>query len=248
MQWTQTNSWDNFPAEHPEPRTKRPRKPASAPPTPSGLPVVKPALGSSLSLPQNVHFALFGAVLLLGCYLVGGRSTTADTAPLGIGSAVSPATVAPNAGDKIDPQSAQEYIARFSALAQQEQEKFGIPASITLAQGLLESNAGNSRLVSATNNHFGMKCFSRNCKKGHCCNFTDDTHKDFFLKFPNAWASYRAHSLFLKNTVRYRRCFQQSDYRGWAIELQRAGYATHDKYAERLTERIKQFKLDRFDR
>jgi hypothetical protein len=247
MQWTQTNSWDSFPAEQPEPRPKRARKPAPASPPPNHLPVAKQTLGGSHSLPTHLHLALFGAVLLLGAYLVGGRAQP-DTSPLGIGSAVSPATVAPNAGDNIDPQSAQEYIARFAKVAQAEQERYGIPASITLAQGLLESDAGNSRLVVATNNHFGMKCFSRNCKKGHCDNFTDDTHKDFFIKFPNAWASYRAHSLFLKNTARYHRCFQQRDYQGWANELQRAGYATHPRYAEGLIQKIKTFNLDRFDR
>ena len=62
-------------------------------------------------------------------------------------------------------------------------DKFGIPASITLAQGLLESNNGESRLTTKNNNHFGIKCFSRKCKKGHCSNFSDDSHKDFFRKY-----------------------------------------------------------------
>lgn len=67
-------------------------------------------------------------------------------------------------------------------MAKEEMKTYGIPASITLAQGLLESNAGESKLAVDNNNHFGLKCFSRQCKKGHCSNFTDDSHKDF-LKF-----------------------------------------------------------------
>lgn len=78
--------------------------------------------------------------------------------------------------------AAPGYIERFAPIAVQEMEKYGIPASISLAQGLLESRAGTSKLAVQTNNHFGLKCFSRGCKKGHCKNFTDDTHKDFFFE------------------------------------------------------------------
>ena len=76
-----------------------------------------------------------------------------------------------------------EYVKRFAQVAKTEMDKFGIPASITLAQGLLESNVGESRLSTNNNNHFGVKCFSRSCGKGHCSNFTDDSHKDFFRKY-----------------------------------------------------------------
>ena len=78
-------------------------------------------------------------------------------------------------------------------------EKYGIPASISLAQGLIESRAGSSKLAVNNNNHFGIKCFSRHCRKGHCTNFTDDTHKDFFRKFPSPWESWRAHSQLLSS-------------------------------------------------
>ena len=90
------------------------------------------------------------------------------------------------------------YVKRFSKVAQTEMEKYGIPASITLAQGLLESNNGQSRLATKNHNHFGIKCFSRSCKKGHCSNFSDDSHKDFFRKYNSAWESYRAHSVLLQ--------------------------------------------------
>jgi len=69
------------------------------------------------------------------------------------------------------------YIQRFAKVAKSEMDKYGIPASIKLAQGLLESQAGASRLATKNNNHFGIKCFSKNCKKGHCTNFSDDSHK-----------------------------------------------------------------------
>jgi flagellum-specific peptidoglycan hydrolase FlgJ len=80
--------------------------------------------------------------------------------------------------EKVKKQKA--YIKKYADLAKKEMKSHGIPASITLAQGLLESNAGESRLAKNNHNHFGLKCFSRKCKKGHCSNFTDDSHKDFF--------------------------------------------------------------------
>ncbi len=91
----------------------------------------------------------------------------------------------------------RNYIKRFSEVARSEMRKYGIPASITLAQGLIESNAGDSRLSNENNNHFGIKCFSKKCKKRHCSNFTDDSHKDFFRIYGTAWESYRAHSIIL---------------------------------------------------
>ena len=142
----------------------------------------------------------------------------------------------------------KNYIERFSKTSQQEQKKYGIPASITLAQGVLESGNGTSTLAKENNNHFGIKCFKRGCKKGHCSNFTDDSHKDFFRKFPNAWDSYRAHSDFLKQP-RYRKLFKLSkkDYKGWAKGLQEYGYATDDNYAKDLISLIETNNLQKYD-
>ena len=155
----------------------------------------------------------------------------------------------PTASEPIgDEGKALAYIEKYAAVAQDEQEKFNIPASITLAQALLESRAGTSKLATTSNNHFGIKCFSKKCKKGHCANFTDDTHKDFFKKYDRVWASYRDHSHFLSQTPRYQNCFRQgNNYRAWAIELEKAGYATDPNYSEALIARIKKFNLDRFD-
>lgn len=141
------------------------------------------------------------------------------------------------------------YIERFADVARKEMQKFGIPASIILAQGLLESDAGESPLAQKNNNHFGMKCFSRTCKKGHCSNFTDDSHKDFFRIYDNAWESYRSHSHLLRGK-RYRHLFKldAKDFRGWARGLKKAGYATDKHYAEKLINLIEELGLHRYDR
>ncbi len=142
----------------------------------------------------------------------------------------------------------ETYVQQYAHIAQAEMEKFGIPASITLAQGLLETNAGASPLVTTANNHFGIKCFSKSCSKGHCRNYSDDSHKDFFRIFPSAWASYRAHSTLLQKP-RYQSLFElsSSDYKGWAAGLKRAGYATDPHYAAKLVNLIETLDLHRFD-
>lgn len=140
------------------------------------------------------------------------------------------------------------YVERFYKVAQTEMEKYGIPASITLAQGLLESNVGESRLAVKNNNHFGIKCFSRSCKRGHCSNFTDDSHKDFFRIYKSPWESYRAHSQLLKRG-RYNNLFNlaSTDYKGWAYGLKKAGYATDRYYAEKLINTIDDLDLHQYD-
>lgn len=142
----------------------------------------------------------------------------------------------------------ETYVERFAEVAQEEMRKYGIPASITLAQGLIETNAGDSRLAKQNNNHFGMKCFSKKCGKGHCTNFTDDTHKDFFRKYKSSWESYRAHSKLLMNKrYRHLKKLGNKDYKGWAKGLKKAGYATDKHYAEKLINIIDELKLYRFD-
>lgn len=139
------------------------------------------------------------------------------------------------------------YVDRFKDVARSEMHKFGIPASITLAQGLIESNAGESRLSRENNNHFGMKCFSKSCKKGHCSNFTDDSHKDFFRKYATTWESFRAHSQLLQKK-RYQGLKKYGkDYKKWAHGLQKAGYATDRRYAEKLIHIIEELKLQQYD-
>lgn len=147
---------------------------------------------------------------------------------------------------KLDP-FATAYIERFSKVAQVEMNKFGIPASIKLAQGLLESSNGKSRLAAENFNHFGLKCFSKSCKKGHCSNHNDDSHKDFFRKYQSAWESWRDHSQFLMGS-RYEHLQKYDmDYKKWAKGLKKAGYATDKKYDKKLIDLIEQYDLQRFD-
>jgi len=143
----------------------------------------------------------------------------------------------------------QAYVKRFSKVAENEMKKYGIPASITLAQGLLESNIGKSSLARKNNNHFGIKCFSRNCKKGHCSNHTDDSHKDFFRVYKSTWESYRAHSVLLQ-APRYKslKKLKRTDYKGWAKGLKKAGYATDPRYAEKLINLIEDLDLAQYDK
>ncbi|MEM6395945.1 MAG: glucosaminidase domain-containing protein [Bacteroidota bacterium] len=149
-----------------------------------------------------------------------------------------------------DPKHRQRlaYIETYRAAAEAEMHAHGIPASITLAQGLLESGAGQSSLAKKANNHFGIKCFSQTCSRGHCTNFDDDTHKDFFIVYDSPEASYKSHSRVLSHS-RYRKLFQLSmtDYKGWAKGLSKAGYATDPKYADKLISLVEEYGLDRYD-
>lgn len=136
------------------------------------------------------------------------------------------------------------YIERYKAVALDQEREYGIPASITLAQGILESGAGKSGLTRKSNNHFGIK-------KGTgwngplCYAWDDDPQKSPFRVYSSAAESYRDHSIFLKNNNRYKSLFSKSvyDYRGWANGLQRAGYATSPTYAKALIGYIDTYKL-----
>jgi len=155
---------------------------------------------------------------------------------------------APVAANELLRAQSLDYIERYHKIAIGEMQQFGIPASISLAQGLIESRAGTSKLAKSNNNHFGMKCFSKNCKKGHCSNFTDDTHKDFFRKFPSPWESWRAHSQLLASG-RYTKLKRHGhDYRAWAYGLKSVGYATDRTYAEKLIGIIERYDLHKYDR
>lgn len=141
------------------------------------------------------------------------------------------------------------YVAEYAETAREEMRKSKVPASITLAQALLESNIGSSTLATKNNNHFGIKCFSRSCKKGHCSNFSDDSHKDFFRIYSSARESFLAHSQLLKKD-RYAGLFRLAitDYRGWAKGLSKAGYATDPRYADKLIRLIENLGLQVYDK
>jgi len=139
------------------------------------------------------------------------------------------------------------YIKRFETVAVAEMTKYGIPASIQMAQALVESGAGKSRLVTKNNNHFGIKCFSKNCKKGHCANFSDDHHKDFFRKYNTAWESWRDHSKFIVDGRYKDLLIHRDDYKAWAEGLSRHGYATDPSYADKLVAMIERYELHKLD-
>lgn len=139
------------------------------------------------------------------------------------------------------------YIAKYSDMAVDQMKKYGIPASITLAQGLLESDAGRSTLATRCNNHFGIKCHSD--WKGRKMYHDDDAKGECFRCYGNAEESYRDHSLFLLNSSRYSSLFslKSTDYKGWAKGLKAAGYATSPTYATKLIELIERYGLDSYD-
>ncbi len=142
----------------------------------------------------------------------------------------------------------RDYVNTFAPIAQAEMKQFGIPASITLAQGLLESDAGDSRLALESNNHFGIKCRSK-CKGCTCRNYTDDDVYDMFRVFPSVEDSYREHSHLL-TSLRYAHLLdlEPADYRAWAHGLKKAGYATDKRYAEKLIQIIENLQLYKYDR
>lgn len=141
----------------------------------------------------------------------------------------------------------QAYLRRYAGIARREMAESGIPASITLAQGLLESNAGDSKLAVNSNNHFGIKCRSK-CLGCTCRNYGDDTRYDMFRVFTSAAESFREHSKLLK-TKRYAKLKNHgTDYVKWAHGLQACGYATDKKYGHKLVKIIENLELDEYDR
>ncbi len=143
--------------------------------------------------------------------------------------------------------TALTYIDRFKAIAIQEMNLYGIPASVTIAQGLFESGNGNGDLARYANNHFGIKCTTD--WKGEGYYKDDDRHNDCFRVYVNPEQSFRDHSDFLKRK-RYAHLFEldKNDYQGWAQGLKDAGYATNPKYPQLLVNIIQKYNLDVYDR
>lgn len=139
-----------------------------------------------------------------------------------------------------------EYVSMWSSVAVSQMQTYKIPASITLAQGILESGNGNSELARKGNNHFGIKCHDWT---GETINLDDDKPNECFRKYATADESYKDHSLFLTGRARYAKLFtlQQDDYKAWAQGLKDAGYATDPKYPVRLIELIERLKLNKYD-
>ena len=145
------------------------------------------------------------------------------------------------------PLTSLQYIEKFKDIAIQEMNLYGIPASITLAQGLFESGSGNGELARVANNHFGIKCNFE--WKGKSYYKNDDNHNDCFRVYDTPEDSFRDHSEFLKRK-NYTKLFEldKNDYQGWAYGLKKAGYATNLKYPALLITIIQKYNLDQYDR
>jgi LysM repeat protein len=155
-------------------------------------------------------------------------------------------TLAIAEGDPSKRNTRAEYIAEWKDVAIAQMEKYGIPASITLAQAILESGDGNSELARGANNHFGIKCHDWQGKKVY---HDDDKRNECFRKYRNAQESFKDHSIFLQRS-RYSFLFDYkvTDYKSWAKGLKKAGYATNPKYPDLLIRLIEENNLAQYDR
>lgn len=141
----------------------------------------------------------------------------------------------------------ESYIKKYRELAVEEMKKYHIPASITLAQGLLESGAGKSELARKSNNHFGIKCGGD--WRGKTVSHDDDARGECFRAYKHPKESYEDHSKFLVGRPRYASLFKLkiTDYKGWARGLKKAGYATNPRYADQLIGIIELYELYKYD-
>lgn len=139
-----------------------------------------------------------------------------------------------------------QYIDTYKDIAIREMKRMGVPASITLAQGILETESGNGTLVKKSNNHFGIKC--KSSWSGGSVSHDDDANGECFRKYNSAEDSYRDHSNFLRGNDRYAFLFKLSptDYKGWAYGLKKAGYATNPAYPEILIRFIEEYNLQQY--
>lgn len=144
------------------------------------------------------------------------------------------------------PSSVQDYINLYAQIAMVEMQKSKIPASITLAQGILESGVGKGRLSVEANNHFGIKCHGWQGQKIY---HDDDASQECFRKYSKAESSFKDHSEFLTGRKRYANLFKlkPNDYKGWAKGLRAAGYATDKKYPQKLISLIERYQLYTYD-
>lgn len=148
---------------------------------------------------------------------------------------------------KVTPEVIRQYIQTYKDIAMVEMQRYKIPASITLAQGILESGSGQGRLARLARNHFGIKCHLG--WEGATISHDDDEKGECFRKYARAEDSFEDHSLFLVNRPRYAFLFElkQDDYKGWAHGLKKAGYATDPNYPNKLIFLIKKYNLHQYD-
>lgn len=200
-----------------------------------------------MTLPDTMknYLILLLALAMLVCSCSTRRSAVSKPVSQNQNSAQPVKTISGNT--LINKYSAEDYIERFKTIAIKEMNSAGIPASITLAQGLLESGNGNSSLARDANNHFGIKCNAE--WKGKTILKDDDQKDDCFRVYNSPEESFRDHSEFLKRK-RYAALFEldKNDYKRWASGLKEAGYATNPRYAELLVNLIDRYDLSKYDR
>jgi flagellum-specific peptidoglycan hydrolase FlgJ len=207
---------------------------------------------------MKINFRLLCSLLLAGMFLVScgskkhvrttkqksKRTTTTPKAPVVSQEEdkVTITTTSTRSTDKV-----ANYVEDFKDVAIQEMKLYKIPASITLAQGILESGSGGGRLAVEANNHFGIKCHTGWI--GGRIYHDDDEAQECFRTYNDASYSYRDHSLFLKDRSRYAGLFEleKDDYKGWANGLREAGYATDKRYPEKLISLIERYELYQYD-
>jgi len=178
--------------------------------------------------------------------------TPEKTLPVTPKKKVRPIQKTPNTSNKSAPTfgsynaKIENYIDQYAEIAMEQMAQYKIPASITLAQGILESGAGTGDLTMKANNHFGIKCHDW---KGAKVYHDDDSKGECFRKYSTAKFSFQDHSLFLSGRGRYLSLFKlgKDDYKGWAKGLQKAGYATDPKYPKKLISLIERFELYQYD-
>lgn len=155
---------------------------------------------------------------------------------------------APISAEQLEPSTTEEYIEKYAPIAIQEMDKYGIPASISMGQALIESRAGQSLLAQKCRNHFGLKCWSKK-HRGCCMKFKDDDNNDSFRYFEKtAWESWRAHSkLLASGKYKALHKYGPTDYRSWARGLKAIGYATDPNYTAKLIGIIERYDLHRLD-
>ncbi|MCX6184631.1 MAG: glucosaminidase domain-containing protein [Flavobacterium sp.] len=148
---------------------------------------------------------------------------------------------------KVTTEMVLAYIDQFDEIAKSNMKQYGIPASIILGQGILESGAGTGPLSVLANNHFGIKCHKE--WTGPSVKYDDDAAQECFRKYERATESYQDHALFLTSRPRYKGLFEldKADYKLWASGLKAAGYATDPKYPEKLTGIIERYQLQKYD-
>lgn len=194
--------------------------------------------------------AVFAAFMLLK---TGGCSVSVKMVDAAIAETIGNENVAPADITELLPMNIDNFIKRYSKVAISEMDKTQIPASIAMAQAIIESRAGTSVLAMKNNNFFGIKCAlkpgaNKECGKTHCSNHCDDSCKDFFLKYGDEWLSWQEHSHFLQRE-RYAELFKLGkDYKLWAVGLKKCGYATDKEYANKLIKAIEKYQLFKLDK